>query len=89
MGTAAQRYTQVGNAVPVRLGLIIGDVVADALVDLGRNRWQPDPGEIDPCCFVYIKSHVRIRRWFRKGKARVWGNSGANEKVRYARSVRR
>ena len=86
-GTTAQQYAQVGNAVPVRLGRMTGTVVAEALDDLGKGGWGPDPGVIEEYRIVYIQSHVRTRRWYRNGKTEVWVNGQPNDRARYAPPV--
>lgn len=83
-GTAAQRYAQVGNAVPVRLGTVAGEVIAgalDRLVDEGLR-----PGSRAPNHFrvVYVQSHVRTRQWFKDGKALVWDAVDGQDTPSYA-----
>lgn len=81
-GTTAQRYAQVGNAVPVRLGAVAGRVLADTL-----DRIEGD-GEALPCAgesyrVIYIQSHVRTRQWFKKGKTFVWSDGEDNSENTY------
>lgn len=57
-GTPAERFRQVGNAVPIRLGAVVGGVVADALDGCAR---QGD--RLDALRIVYINSHVRTKSW--------------------------
>lgn len=40
-GTVSQRYAQIGNAVPVRLGQVSGGVIAEHLDTLKLRRWRP------------------------------------------------
>jgi DNA (cytosine-5)-methyltransferase 1 len=54
-GTVQQRYEQVGNAVPTRLGFVAGQTIANAL-DLacgGDERRQFSPRAV-ACCRVAI-----------------------------------
>ena len=88
-GTPIQQYAQVGNAVPIRLGHIAGNVVASALDDLRRCRWRSEPGKIEDYRIVYVQSHVRTRQWFKNGEAKVWADGEANNEVRYAAPVTR
>ena len=88
-GTPVQQYTQVGNAVPIRLGRITGEVVAAALDALKSCRWKAESGEIEDYRIVYVQSHVRTRQWFKDGKTMVWADGEANKAVRYAPSVTR
>lgn len=84
-----QQYAQAGNAVPVRLGRVAGEVVAQALDDLQHRRWMPEPGEIEECRIVYVQSHVRSRQWFKDGETKVWADGESNKTVRYASPVTR
>jgi DNA (cytosine-5)-methyltransferase 1 len=63
-GSLAERYRQIGNAVPCRLGEVVGEAVASAL------DWAGDvPPERD-CSFRIVNrgSHVRTRQWFYGGQ---------------------
>ena len=65
-GTPAERYRQVGNAVPVRLGEIAGQVVVTVLrlaTDLPRRRTKT------PSRIVHIRPHVRTRQYWKDGSA--------------------
>lgn len=77
-GKTADKYAQIGNAVPVRLGAVAGQVIADCFDLLKANDWKPQ--EIAPEAFriVYIQSHVRTRRWFKDGKTIVWDKETDN-----------
>ena len=67
-GTVAEQYRQVGNAVPVRLGEVAGKVIGDALIGLGERK-DLRPGEkVKPSRRVYVKSHVRTRKWYYNGQ---------------------
>ena len=88
-GTPIQQYAQVGNAVPVRLGRIAGDVVAAALDHLNQRRWRSELGKIEDYRIVYVQSHVRTRQWFKNGEIKVWTDGEANNEVRYAAPVTR
>jgi len=82
MGTLAEQYTQIGNAVPTRLGLVAGNVVADALDTMRARRWQPYATVQEGFRIVYLQSHIRTRRWFKDGKTIVWGDEGDRD-MRY------
>ncbi|TXH70544.1 MAG: DNA cytosine methyltransferase [Lysobacteraceae bacterium] len=82
-GTIAEQYTQVGNAVPTRLGMVAGSVIAEYLcgnhkVDLHSNKSSPAEPRI-----IYLQSHVRTRQWFKDGKAIVWDGHWANGGAAY------
>ena len=82
-GTTAQRYSQVGNAVPVRLGEVAGRVIANALDGLAARRWHPYPTRTMQCRVIYIQSHIRTRQWFKNGKAFVWEDGDKNGGAKY------
>jgi DNA (cytosine-5)-methyltransferase 1 len=71
-GTPAEQYAQVGNAVPVRLGRVCAEVVATHLDAIDANGEHRAPGNYPPCRVVYVKSHIRTRRWFANGQKVLW-----------------
>ncbi len=80
-GKTAQKYAQVGNAVPVRLGEVAGQVLAttlDAEADGRAHVSAPDDYRV-----IYIQSHVRTRQWFKAGKTFVWDDGADNGGVSY------
>ena len=81
-GTTAQQYAQVGNAVPVRLGTVAGEAIAEALDELSSRNWQPHAEQPKHYRIVYVQSHVRTRQWFKGGKTFVW-EDGGSKNVRY------
>jgi DNA (cytosine-5)-methyltransferase 1 len=82
-GTPAEQYAQVGNAVPVRLGKICGDVLVEHLEMLYRANLEVENGQHQICRLVYLKSHVRTRQWYKGGKTFVWEDGQENGDVRY------
>jgi len=83
-GPPPKQYAQIGNAVPVRLGLVAGNVIAAELAKLQRRRWTPYPVRPEQYRIIYIQSHVRTRRWFKDGKTFVWDGEEENGTVRYS-----
>lgn len=82
-GSPLEQYTQVGNAVPSRLGQVAGDVIA-------KHLREADEGTGDDLPLfrrVYIKSHVRTRQWFKQGQVFIWDGVGGS--AGYGASVRR
>jgi len=77
-GSTCEQYAQVGNAVPVRLGEVAGEVVASALDKLATRNWKPYQKQLEACRVVYVQSHVRTRQWFRAGQTFVWSDKGQN-----------
>jgi DNA (cytosine-5)-methyltransferase 1 len=82
-GTTSQQYAQVGNAVPVRLGTVAGNVVANELDALAERNWLAAATKPEDYRVVYVQSHVRTRQWFKDGKTYVWEDGEANESATY------
>lgn len=82
-GTASQQYAQVGNAVPVRLGQIAGEVVASEMDILGSRKWLVIAEKPLDYRVVYVQSHIRTRQWFKDGKTIVWDEGKLNESAAY------
>jgi len=85
-GMPAEQYAQVGNAVPIRLGKICGEVLAEELSKIYESRMAILPGDNPLCRVVYLRSHVRTRHWFMNGKPVVWEEGAENGKTRYGRA---
>ncbi|NLV28468.1 MAG: DNA cytosine methyltransferase [Methanomicrobiales archaeon] len=77
-GTTSQKYAQVGNAVPVRLGEVAGEVLVRYLDELEKRNWIQYNNSKLNYKLTYIQSHVRTRQWFKNGKTYVWDNEGEN-----------
>ncbi len=75
-GKLAEQYTQIGNAVPTRLGEVVGDLVAVELDKLRDRRWRGYPKPDEGFKITYVQSHIRTRSWFKDGRAEVWGDGG-------------
>ena len=78
-GTLAEQYTQIGNAVPTRLGRVAATVIANSLDALKGRRWQKYPAPHEDFRIVYLQSHVRTRRWFKDGETLIRGGDGDSE----------
>ncbi|WP_342678744.1 DNA cytosine methyltransferase [Methanofollis sp. UBA420] len=72
VGATAQQYAQVGNAVPVRLGKVAGEVIISCLEELETRNWEPYPNPGENIKIKYIQSHVRTRQWYKNGKTIVF-----------------
>jgi DNA (cytosine-5)-methyltransferase 1 len=83
-GTPAEQYAQVGNAVPVRLGEVAGNLVADHLDALRDGAWKSRTGKPEPYRVVYVQAHVRTRLWFKGGRTFVWRDGGGNGEAVYS-----
>ena len=83
-GKVSEQYAQIGNAVPVRLGRIAGDVIAKELDSLRAGKWMKRSESPEPYRKVYVQSHVRTRQWFKAGQTFVWDDGGDNGHASYA-----
>ena len=83
-GSPAEQYRQTGNAVPVRLGEVAGNSIAQALDDIAKNGQQRVGGLPRPYRRIYIQAHVRTRQWFKNGKALKWQDGQDNSAVAYS-----
>lgn len=80
-GKVQEQYAQVGNAVPTRLGLVAGGVLARELDQVGKALRRKKLGVSaidDNVRVVYLQSHVRTRKWFKDGKTFLWSDGGDN-----------
>jgi DNA (cytosine-5)-methyltransferase 1 len=82
-GTPSEQYAQVGNAVPVRLGRVAGEVLAKELDALRARRWRPLAEKPVAYRIIYVQSHVRTRQWFKGGKTFVWEDGCDNTDANY------
>lgn len=83
-GTPAQQYAQIGNAVPVRLGEVAGDVLARLLDHFAKEEWQARKERPQTYRKIYIESHVRTRQWYKNGKAFQWEDGQDNSNIAYS-----
>jgi DNA (cytosine-5)-methyltransferase 1 len=83
VGSPAQQYSQVGNAVPVRLGQVGGEVIARELDRLRESEWRPYDGAQEGFRLIYVQSHVRTRKWFKDGRAFVWNDGEKSDQPTY------
>jgi DNA (cytosine-5)-methyltransferase 1 len=69
-GTTPEKYRQVGNAVPVRLGIVAGKCIEDLLVRISKVENKTVVSQkIKPSTIRHLRPHVRTRRYWHKGKA--------------------
>ena len=82
-GRTSEQYAQAGNAVPVRLGEITGEIVSGHLAALAKRNWRPYDEKPEAYRVVYVQSHVRTRQWFKAGETFVWEDGGSNGHAAY------
>jgi DNA (cytosine-5)-methyltransferase 1 len=86
VGTPLEMYTQIGNAVPVRLGMVAGDSIAKYLDQLSESDWKIGEDKPDSFRVVYVQSHVRTRQWYKNGTVYKWKDGQKNGEVKYGPS---
>jgi DNA (cytosine-5)-methyltransferase 1 len=72
MGSPSEQFAQVGNAVPVRLGVVAGSLIAHHLDVAESEGLARRAGEFESIRQVYLQSHVRTRRWYKAGRTYAW-----------------
>lgn len=65
-GSTSAKFKQIGNAVPVRLGLISAGVIRQLASDIGSNI---DKKITPSSCITHIRPHVRTRVFWKNGLA--------------------
>ncbi|MFC1743352.1 DNA cytosine methyltransferase [Candidatus Riflebacteria bacterium] len=89
VGKVHEQYTQVGNAVPTRLGRVAGNIIAKELDTLKKRKHKPYKKPENDYRIIYIQSHVRTRKWFEKGKVFVWDRKKENKDVCYKEPIKK
>ena len=84
-GSVSQQYAQVGNAVPVRLGEVAGEVIVKRMDHLARANWEPETGDHERYRIIYVQSHVRTRQWFKDGETFVWQEGDESGQANYGK----
>jgi DNA (cytosine-5)-methyltransferase 1 len=88
IGSPSEQFAQVGNAVPVRLGVVSGEVLAEALDSARAEGWRSQEGENPAVRKIYLQSHVRTRKWFKAGETLVWDGVGESPTYGSPRTIR-
>lgn len=88
-GKTMEQYAQAGNAVPLRLGRVAGEVIASELDRLQSLNWIPNPSKPLSYRLVYVQSHVRTRQWFKDGETFVWEEEGDDQPTYSAPKTKR
>ena len=68
IGSPADKYRLIGNAVPVRLGTLAGHVIRGLLGQIAMHGLRPVPIPTVPSTIQHIRPHVRTRRFWRAGE---------------------
>jgi DNA (cytosine-5)-methyltransferase 1 len=83
VGTPQQQYAAVGNAVPVRLGIVTGELLARHLREAYVEGLARREGDHEHFRLVYLRSHVRTRQWYKAGQEFTWADGAANGHAKY------
>jgi DNA (cytosine-5)-methyltransferase 1 len=70
-GRTSDKYKQIGNAVPLKLGEMAGKCALDLLERIEQIEPTSDNklAELIPSKIEYLRSHVRTKRYWHKGQA--------------------
>lgn len=88
-GSTAEKYAQVGNAVPVCLARVSAKIIAKQLDVLRERNWRPFAKPLESLRKVYVQSHVRTRNWFKDGASCVWTDGGDTPNYSAPKTVRK
>lgn len=83
-GRTTEQYAQAGNAVPVRLGRVAGEVIASNLEKLKARMWRAYADRPASYRVVYVQSHVRTRQWYKNGETLVWHDGSCERTAAYS-----
>lgn len=79
LGTTAEKYRQIGNAVPVRLGRVAGQAIAAMLEMPSRQTSSPASANGDAVNVIHLRPHVRTKRYWHNGEALAGNHSYYDE----------
>ena len=69
-GSTSEKYRQIGNAVPIRLGAVAGRVIKNLLAEIDAiERPSASRTPTQESRVVHKRPHVRTRSYWRNGKA--------------------
>jgi DNA (cytosine-5)-methyltransferase 1 len=68
VGSPTDKCRQIGNAVPVRLGNVVGETVKQLLSEIGPSS-STKKAPVAPSKITHIRPHVRTKTYYRDGKA--------------------
>ncbi|PHN04229.1 DNA cytosine methyltransferase [Flavilitoribacter nigricans] len=68
-GTTSEKFKQIGNAVPVRLGVVAGEVIKNLINDIKSLSKKNVPPIREGFEIIKIRPHVRTRTFWKNGKA--------------------
>lgn len=69
LGTTAEKYRQIGNAVPIRLGLVAGQAIGAVLAGKADAPTRRIATADDGVNVIHLRPHVRTKRYWHNGEA--------------------
>lgn len=80
LGSTAEKYRQIGNAVPVRLGAVAGEAIAKMLSSQSSPELTSPPHD-KSVNVIHLRPHVRTKRYWHKGEALAGNHSYYSESL--------
>lgn len=65
-GSVTEKFRQVGNAVPVRLGTVAGETILRLLKRI--DRMEEEPLQAPQYRIIHLRPHVRTRQFWKDGQ---------------------
>lgn len=69
VGSTGEKFKQIGNAVPIRLGEISGSVVKWMVTNIKKKERNSTNSLVESGRVIHIRPHVRTRTFWKNGKA--------------------
>jgi DNA (cytosine-5)-methyltransferase 1 len=66
-GATSSKFKQIGNAVPIRLGMIAGSVLNDLIATINKKGVSKNP--VLSSTITHIRPHVRTRVFWKNGES--------------------
>ncbi len=86
-GSTSEKFKQIGNAVPVRLGKVAGKAILQMLDEINSVDTERMNGTLRKAEIIHIRPHIRTRTFWKNGQAFAGDhcyyetkNDAANEK---------
>ncbi|KPL85898.1 DNA cytosine methyltransferase [Herpetosiphon geysericola] len=67
-GNTTAKFRQIGNAVPIRLGIVSGKTVKDLLFRINQGE-RDTTQSVEGYRIIHLRPHVRTRSYWKNGKA--------------------
>jgi DNA (cytosine-5)-methyltransferase 1 len=81
-GKTMEKYRQIGNAVPVRLGYVAGICLQNLLKEISKvEKKYKAPKALIPSAVQHLRPHVRTKRYWHNGQALAGDHSYYSEQT--------